>query len=40
MEIELNVADLLRAQNVPLTWTARVHNVRVDVDMLILGMGQ
>jgi hypothetical protein len=40
MEIELNVADLLRAQNVPLTWTARVHNVRVDADMLILGMGQ
>ena len=40
MEIELNVAELLRAQNVPLTWTAQVRNVRVDPDMLILEMGQ
>jgi hypothetical protein len=40
MEVELNVADLLRAQNIPLNWTAKVRNVRVDAEMLILGMGQ
>jgi len=31
---------LLRAQNVPLTWTAQVRNVRVDQDMLVLEMDQ
>ena len=40
MEIELNVAELLRSQNVPVTLTAQVRNVRVDPDMLILEMGQ
>jgi hypothetical protein len=40
MEFELNVAELLRAQNVPLTLTAQVRNVRLDPDMLILEMGQ
>lgn len=40
MEVELNVAELLRAQNIPLAWTAQVRNVRVDPDMLILEMGQ
>lgn len=40
MEVELNVAELLRAQNVPLGWTALVRDVRVDRDVLILEMGQ
>jgi len=39
-EVEVNIADLLRAQNVPITWTARVRNVHADTDMLILGMAQ
>ena len=40
MEVELNIVELLRAQNVPLTWTAQVRNVRIDKDVLVLGMGQ
>lgn len=40
MEMELNIAELLRAGGVPLTWTALVRNVRADKDMLILEMGQ
>ena len=40
MEVELNIAELLRALNVPLTWTAQVRNVRIDKDVLVLGMGQ
>ncbi len=40
MEVELNIAELLRAQDVPLTWTAQVRNVRTDKDMLTLEMGQ
>ncbi len=39
-EVELNVAELLRAQHVPITWTAVVRKVRFDSDVLILEMGQ
>ena len=40
MEVELNIADLLRAENVPLTWTALVRSVQTDNDVLMLEMGQ
>jgi hypothetical protein len=39
-EVELNIAGLLRAQDIPLTLTAGVRNVQVSEDMLVLEMGQ
>jgi hypothetical protein len=39
-EVELNIANLLRAQNVPLTLTAGVRDVQVSEEMLVLEMRQ
>lgn len=40
MEVELDITELLRSQEVPVTLTARTRNVRADNDMLVLEMGQ